>query len=222
MRTWPIEKILPSCQPFFISKLAARNGWGRTLRAPLENGSTMQVTIPVFSGSTSRVTTFPNPDCSSGTSCASYVLFVPSSSPVYGTLHLSGTSYTVPPAEPAEVVFHIDGKAYLPGTNTPDCSPLHKLRDNWCPGARSSRRSPIWRFPAANNTLQDQSFWEERYRCCVPVAGPFQIPQSRAHLASATEAGPITASTGGPADVKAPVVESTVKTVMLSEPRFAT
>ena len=39
---------------------------------------------------------------------------------------------------------------------------------------------------------------------------------------SVTYAGLVPAFIGGPAGVKAPVVESTVKIVMLSEPRFAT
>lgn len=42
------------------------------------------------------------------------------------------------------------------------------------------------------------------------------------YLVSATDAGPISAFTGGPAGVKAPVVASTAKCVMLSEPMFAT
>jgi len=37
--------------------------------------------------------------------------------------HLSGTNYNIPAAEPAEVIYHIEGKAFLPGTNTPDCNP---------------------------------------------------------------------------------------------------
>ena len=39
---------------------------------------------------------------------------------------------------------------------------------------------------------------------------------------SATHAGPVPAFTGGPAGVKAPLVEWTAKGVRLSEPRFAT
>jgi len=91
--------------------------------AALEDGTTVQVTVPPFSGSTPRVTTSPSPECASGTSCAKYVLSVPSSDPVYGTFHLSGTNYVIPTPEPAEVIYHIEGKAFLPGTNTPDCNP---------------------------------------------------------------------------------------------------
>ena len=43
-----------------------------------------------------------------------------------------------------------------------------------------------------------------------------------AHLTSTTEVGPSSVPAGGPAGVKVPVAGSTVKTVMLFEPRFAT
>lgn len=91
-------------------------------RAPLENGAMVQVTIPPFSGSTPLVTTSPNADCTSGTACANYALYVPSSDPVYVTYHLAPPNYTIPSAEPAEVIYFIEGKAFVPGTNTPDCN----------------------------------------------------------------------------------------------------
>jgi len=91
----------------------------------LEGASLVQVTIPAFAGSTPQITTSSGPACPNNTSCANYVLSVPSSDPVYGTFHSTGTSYTIPTPTPAEVIFVIEAKASVHGSpGTPNCAPF--------------------------------------------------------------------------------------------------
>jgi len=112
----------------------------------LENGSAVQVTIPPFSGSTPQVTTTPGPDCGNGTSCANYVLSVPSSDPVYGTFHLAGTNYAIPSPQLTEVIYYIQGKAYFPGTNTPDCNPSTEISGRVVPRGTLASALPNLNF----------------------------------------------------------------------------
>jgi hypothetical protein len=50
--------------------------------------------------------------------------FAGSSDPVTGTYSPAGTSYTIPPQSPQEVVYLVEGKAFLAGSaGTPDCAP---------------------------------------------------------------------------------------------------
>ena len=91
----------------------------------LEGASLVQVTIPAFAGSTPQITTSSGPACPNNTSCANYVLSVPSSDPVYGTFHSTGTSYTIPTPTPAEVIFVIEATASVHGSpGTPNCAPF--------------------------------------------------------------------------------------------------
>jgi hypothetical protein len=83
-----------------------------------------QITIPTFAGSTPEITTSPGAACPAGTACANYKLFVPESDPVTGTYSPAGTSYTIPPQSPQEVVYLVEGKAFVAGSaGTPDCAP---------------------------------------------------------------------------------------------------
>lgn len=87
------------------------------------NGTITYVTIPTFAGSTPDITTTPGPSCSSGTDCASFSLLVPSSSPVVGTYDPMQTSYMNPTFGPQEVIYTVEGRASVHGTNNPNCSP---------------------------------------------------------------------------------------------------
>jgi hypothetical protein len=87
-------------------------------------GSAVPLTIPTFGGSTPEVTTAPGAACPAGTTCANYTLQVPSSAPVVGTFSPAGTSYTIPAPAPVEVIYRIEGRAFVAGSaGTADCVP---------------------------------------------------------------------------------------------------
>jgi hypothetical protein len=89
--------------------------------------SPVQVTIPTFAGSTPEVSTSPGPSCPSATACTDYALLVPSSAPVVGTFSISGTSYTNPTQGPMEVIYTIEGRAFVHGNaSMSDCVPSAK------------------------------------------------------------------------------------------------
>ena len=89
-----------------------------------ESESPVQLTVPTFAGSTPEIITATNTGCPTGTACANYRLLVPSSSPVVGTYHSFGTSYTIPAPDPVEVVYMVEGRAFVKGSaGTPDCVP---------------------------------------------------------------------------------------------------
>src|SRR5438874_1872178 len=93
-----------------------------------ENELPAQLTIPTFAGSTPEVTTATTTSCPAGTACANYKLFVPASDPVTGTYSPAGTSYTIPPQSPQEVVYLVEGKAFVAGSaGTSDCMPPTQL-----------------------------------------------------------------------------------------------
>ena len=126
---------IPSGQPVHIDAVVATSPATATLpqvdiklsafqTATVDDGTLLSVTIPVFEGSTLEVTTSPAQTCTSGTSCSNYTLLVPSSRPVTGTFHPSGVMYSIPGTNAAEVIFVIEGKAFVHiSGNAPDCSP---------------------------------------------------------------------------------------------------
>ncbi len=91
--------------------------------AMTHSGTLVQVTIPTFAGSAPEITTMPGSNCPSGTDCASFSLLVPSSSPVVGTYDPMQTSYMNPTFGPQEVIYTVEGRAFVHGTNNPNCSP---------------------------------------------------------------------------------------------------
>jgi hypothetical protein len=126
---------IPSGQPVDIDAVAATSSATLTLpqvdiklsalqTASMDDGTLFSVTIPVFAGSTPEVTTSAAQTCPSGTSCSNYTLLVPSSSPIAGTFHAGGVMYSIPGTDAAEVIFVIEGKAFVHiSGNAPDCSP---------------------------------------------------------------------------------------------------
>jgi len=125
---------IPSGQPVHIDAMVATSPATATLpqvdiklsafqTATMDDGTLLNVTIPVFEGSTLEVTTSPAQTCPSGTSCSNYTLLVPSSRPVAGTFHPGGVMYSIPGTD-GEVIFVIEGKAFVHiSGNAPDCSP---------------------------------------------------------------------------------------------------
>jgi hypothetical protein len=126
---------IPSGQPVHIDAVVATSSATATLpqvdiklsalqTASMDDGTMLSVTIPVFEGSTLEVTTSAAQTCPTGTSCANYSLLVPSSGPVAGTFHAGGVMYSIPATDAAEVIFVIEGKAFVRiSGNAPDCSP---------------------------------------------------------------------------------------------------
>ena len=125
---------IPSGQPVHIDAMVATSPATATLpqvdiklsafqTATVDDGTLLNVTIPVFEGSTLEVTTSPAQTCPSGASCSNYTLLVPSSRPVAGTFHPGGVVYSIPGTD-GEVIFVIEGKAFVHiSGNAPDCSP---------------------------------------------------------------------------------------------------
>jgi len=95
--------------------------------SPLQGSLTASLqgkfTIPIFAGSTERVTTGAASFCAGGNDCIAYQLFVPASMPSMGTYSPSGTQYSIPPQDTVEVLYVIEGDAFVVGTSTPDCLP---------------------------------------------------------------------------------------------------
>ncbi len=126
---------IPSGQPVHIDGVVATSPATVTLppvdiklsafqTATVDDGTLLSVTIPVFEGSTPEVTTSMAQTCPPGTACSNYTLLVPSSRPVAGTFHPSGVMYSIPETDAAEVIFVIEGKAFVRiSGNAPDCSP---------------------------------------------------------------------------------------------------
>jgi hypothetical protein len=85
----------------------------------------MQITTPVFSGSTPSVTTVPNPSCESGTACVNYVLSVPAGNISFATFNPPGSQYTLAAnQQPEELSYTFDGKSFVHGNeSSPDCTP---------------------------------------------------------------------------------------------------
>jgi len=86
------------------------------------SGSNLLVTIPVFAGSTSNVSTASGSGCPVGTDCATYTLVVPGSNPEVGAWNSAGTSYS--PPQPSSVNYQVNAQAFVPGSGgTADCTP---------------------------------------------------------------------------------------------------
>jgi hypothetical protein len=80
------------------------------------------ISIPVFVGSTSAITTGTG-SCPTGTVCATYSLLVPSGNFSSGTFSASGTQYT-PPAQQSPASYIVEGKAFHVNTLTfSTCNP---------------------------------------------------------------------------------------------------
>jgi len=88
-----------------------------------EGGQGVTVTIPALAGSTPEVTTVSGSLCPSGSACANYMILVPSSNPATGIFDASGTSYTFPSSGPTEVIYSLEGRAFVHGLTTSDCMP---------------------------------------------------------------------------------------------------
>jgi hypothetical protein len=87
-------------------------------------GSLTQITIPVFLGSTTAVTTGASvSSCPTGTACATYSLLVPAGNYSFGTFNSSGTRYT-PPAQQSPASYTVEGNAFHINTPTfSTCNP---------------------------------------------------------------------------------------------------
>ena len=71
------------------------------LQQAVEGANPLFVIIPLFEGSTPNVTTESGGNCSAGTLCADYTLYVPGSNPQVGTFPITSlTPYTGPAAAP--------------------------------------------------------------------------------------------------------------------------
>jgi hypothetical protein len=87
----------------------------------LASGPSLQVTIPLFAGSTPNIATEEDA-CPTGTKCASYTLLVPASNPMVGTFDATGTTYGSP-ADGA-VSYSVNAQAFIPGSGSlPNCTP---------------------------------------------------------------------------------------------------
>jgi Carboxypeptidase regulatory-like domain len=147
---------IPSGQPVQIGAVVATSSSTATppqvdiklsalQTASVDDGTPVSVTIPVFAGSTPEVTTSTAPGCPSGASCSNYTLLAPSSDPVAGTFHTSGVMYAIPAPDPAEVIFFIEGRAFVHGSaNASDCSP---------PSQTSGQVVPRGTLPTVNPNL---------------------------------------------------------------------
>lgn len=109
------------------------------------DGSTVQVTIPVFADSTPLVTTAPGSACPGGTDCAAFSLLVPASSPVVGTYNPDNINYTNP-SYLQEVRYMVEGKAFVHGTDSPDCSPTSQTVGPVVPRGTLASRIPNLSF----------------------------------------------------------------------------
>jgi len=86
-------------------------------------GSITQITIPVFAGSTSSITTVANPSsCPTGTACATYTLQVPSGNFTFGIFNASGFQYN-PPTQQSPAAYTVEGKAFFQNSMSPTCTP---------------------------------------------------------------------------------------------------
>ena len=84
-------------------------------------GVPIQVTSPLFEGSTPTVATERASECPPGTACATYLLTVPASHPVVGTFTAAGTAYAAPAS--GTVSYTVNAQAFIPGTaGTPNCA----------------------------------------------------------------------------------------------------
>jgi len=98
------------------------------LQGTLSTSTQGKFTIPVFTGSTERVTTAGGTAfCTNGMACVTYQLLVPGSMPSMGTYSPTGTNYSIPSQDPVEVLYVFEGKAFAPGSSTPDCAPPTQL-----------------------------------------------------------------------------------------------
>lgn len=114
-----------------------------------QGGSPVEVTIPAFAGSISDVTTAAGSTCATGANCANYVLNVPSSNLVVGTFNPAGTSYQYPtltPGDLIEVIYSVEGRAFVPGTNQPDCNPATQTAGPIVPRGTLASRVPNLTF----------------------------------------------------------------------------
>jgi hypothetical protein len=87
-------------------------------------GSLTEITIPVFAGSITAITTGANvASCPTGTACATYTLLVPAGNYSFGTFNSSGTRYT-PPAQQSPASYTVEGKAFVhTAPLSPTCNP---------------------------------------------------------------------------------------------------
>jgi len=85
-------------------------------------GAPVQVSIPLFEGSTLNIATERGSSCPSRTGCGTYLLSVPASNPQVGTFSASGTVYTSPAR--GNVTYTVNAQTFIPLTaGTPNCTP---------------------------------------------------------------------------------------------------
>lgn len=147
---------MPNGQPADIAGHVTTSGGGPAQvdvklsalqQAAPQGGSPVEVTIPTFTGSTPDITTTVSPTCPAGTACVNYVLAVPSSDPVVGTFNSSGTTYTIPASGPVEVIYLIEGRAFIHGSNgTPTCMPSSETAGPVVPRGTLPSRIPNLAF----------------------------------------------------------------------------
>lgn len=75
----------------------------------------LKVTVPLFAGSISRVTTAGGVSCPPDTYCAGYTLVVPASNPQVGTFGTLPVSYGEYAPGSGDVEYYVNALAYLPG-----------------------------------------------------------------------------------------------------------
>ena len=86
-------------------------------------GSVLQVTIPVFAGSTPSVTT-ANLSCVIGATCVPYTLVISQGDFSFGQFSASGTQYTLSPQTQATVNYTVEGRAFVHlAALSQDCAP---------------------------------------------------------------------------------------------------
>jgi len=83
--------------------------------------TTRDITIPLQGASTMVVATASGMACPMGTNCADYMLIVPANNPSVGAFSSGGTMFSVPVA--GDVLFKVEGRAFLPMLSTATCSP---------------------------------------------------------------------------------------------------
>ena len=89
--------------------------------------TTRDVTIPLQGSSTMVIATASGMTCPTGTNCADYTLIVPANNPSVGTFSSSGTTFSTPAA--GDVLFKVEGRAFVPMTSTATCSPSTMTTD---------------------------------------------------------------------------------------------
>jgi hypothetical protein len=93
-------------------------------------GPVVQVTIPVFAGSTPSVTTATNGTCLNGTTCANYSLMVPEGFFSFGRFSASGIQYNLAVQQIIPVRYTVEASAFFHlAALSPDCTPPNEFSD---------------------------------------------------------------------------------------------